>query len=172
MSKASSSCGDYSGLVNGLRAAFNTHKTKSIEWRREQLINLEKLINENTTALCAALKKDMNRPAQETICYELELTKSSIHHALKSLNELKKLQPAPADLALRVVYSASIQYQPYGVVLIIGAWNYPYQLTLLPLVGAIASGNCVLVKPSEISINSANLIEELIDKYLDKVINA
>ena len=67
----------------------------------------------------------------------------------------------------RALYSTYIQYQPLGVVLIIGAWNYPYQLTLVPLVGALASGNCVIVKPSELSSKSAQLLEKLWPKYFD-----
>lgn len=63
----------------------------------------------------------------------------------------------------------SIYHDPYGVVLIMGAWNYPLQLTLLPACGAIAAGNCVILKPSEVSPASAQLMAELIPKYLDPV---
>lgn len=59
--------------------------------------------------------------------------------------------------------------EPFGVVLVMGAWNYPLQLTLLPVVGAIASGNCVVIKPSEVAPATAKLIAELIPKYLDSV---
>lgn len=62
-----------------------------------------------------------------------------------------------------------IYNDPYGVVLIMGAWNYPLQLTLLPLAGAIAAGNCCILKPSELSSASAKLVEELVPKYLDNV---
>jgi acyl-CoA reductase-like NAD-dependent aldehyde dehydrogenase len=62
-----------------------------------------------------------------------------------------------------------IYNDPYGVVLIIGAWNYPLQLTLLPVSGAIAAGNCVIIKPSEVAAASADLIAKLVPKYLDQV---
>lgn len=65
--------------------------------------------------------------------------------------------------------SVEIQKHPYGVVLIIGPWNYPLQLTLLPLAGAIAAGNCVILKPSEVSPASAKFIAETLPKYLDNV---
>ena len=64
-----------------------------------------------------------------------------------------------------------IYKDPYGVVLIIGAWNYPLQLTLLPVIGAIAAGNCVIIKPSEVAPETAKLIASLIPKYLDQVSN-
>lgn len=62
-----------------------------------------------------------------------------------------------------------IQKEPYGVVLVIGAWNYPIQLTLVPVLGAIAAGNCVVIKPSEVAEHSANLLKKLIPMYLDQV---
>lgn len=62
-----------------------------------------------------------------------------------------------------------IYKDPYGVVLVMGAWNYPLQLTLLPVAGAIAAGNCVIIKPSELSPASAELVKELVPKYLDNV---
>lgn len=65
--------------------------------------------------------------------------------------------------------SVELHKDPYGVVLIIGAWNYPIQLTLVPLLGAIAAGNCAILKPSEISSASSELLANLIPQYLDKV---
>ncbi len=70
-------------------------------------------------------------------------------------------------IQVRALYATYIQYEPLGVTLIIGAWNYPYQLALVPLVGALASGNCAVVKPSELSGNSAKLLEKLWPKYFD-----
>jgi acyl-CoA reductase-like NAD-dependent aldehyde dehydrogenase len=100
---------------------------------------------------------------------ELLMAKNSIKETLDYIDEYQKPQKVTPQLQMRLSYSTSIQYQPYGVVLIIGAWNYPIQLTLVPLVGAIASGNCVLIKPSELSEHSAKLIEKLIPKYMDNV---
>ncbi len=97
------------------------------------------------------------------------MVKNSIQETLDSIDEFKKPQSVTPQLQMRLSYSTAVQYQPYGVVLIIGAWNYPVQLTLVPLVGAIASGNCVLVKPSELSENTAKLLEKLIPKYMDNV---
>jgi acyl-CoA reductase-like NAD-dependent aldehyde dehydrogenase len=75
----------------------------------------------------------------------------------------------PSKGLVNILDSLLIYNDPYGVVLIMGAWNYPLQLTLLPLVGAIAAGNCVVIKPSEVSPASASLVAKLIPKYLDQV---
>lgn len=66
--------------------------------------------------------------------------------------------------------TAYIQREPYGVALVMGAWNYPIQITMLPVLGAIAAGNCVVLKPSELAASTAKILEELIPKYLDNVI--
>ena len=70
---------------------------------------------------------------------------------------------------VNILDGIEIHKDPYGVVLVIGAWNYPLQLTLLPMMGAIAAGNCVIVKPSEVSQATSKLVAELIPKYLDNV---
>lgn len=70
---------------------------------------------------------------------------------------------------MNVLDSLKIYRDPYGVVLILGAWNYPVQLTLMPLIGAIAGGNCVIIKPSEIAPASAKVMKSLVEKYLDTV---
>lgn len=154
-------------IVNKLRTSFNTNETKSLKWRISQLKAVERLIDENKTELCDALKHDLNKNDHETVVMELGLIKNSITYMMKNLSswmEPKKVNPI---IQARALYSTYIQYQPLGVVLIIGAWNYPYQLTLVPLVGALASGNCVVVKPSELSSKSAQLLEKLWPKYFD-----
>lgn len=70
---------------------------------------------------------------------------------------------------VNILDGVEIHKDPYGVVLIIGAWNYPLQLTLVPMIGAIAAGNCVILKPSEIAQATANILAEIIPKYLDTV---
>lgn len=70
---------------------------------------------------------------------------------------------------LNMMDTAYIQREPYGVALVMGAWNYPIQITVLPVLGAIAAGNCVVLKPSELAASTAKILEELIPKYLDNV---
>lgn len=154
-------------IVNNLRKSFNTHVTKSIKWRKEQLHALERLIDENKEALCNALKQDLNKADHETIVMELGLIKNSITHSLHNLEYWMTPQKQTPIIQARSLYSTYIDHQPLGVCLIIGAWNYPYQLALVPLVGAIVAGNCALVKPSELSPKSSELLEKLWPKYFD-----
>ena len=162
-------------VVNTLRKSFNTNVTKSFEWRNAQLLAIEKLIDENTNELCEALKQDLNKPKHESMTLEIGMIKNSIIYCSKNLKSWIQPQKVNPIIQARALYSTYIQYQPLGVCFIIGAWNYPLMLTIVPLVGAIASGNCALVKPSELSPNTAKLLEELFPKYLDsnfiKVVN-
>jgi len=155
-------------LVRKLRGSFKTNETKSVKWRKENLLALKRLINENEKELCDALKADLNKHEQETISMEIGIINNSIVHALNNLDDVVKAKKVKPIIQGRALYSTYVQSQPYGVVFIIGAWNYPYQLTLVPLVGAIACGNCALVKPSELSVNSAALLEKLWPKYFDE----
>ena len=156
-------------IVLGLRKSFNSRLTKSLDWRVKQLNALEKLLIENESEICASLKKDLNKHALETVLSEIGMIKNAIIHTLNHLDENVKPKKVSPQFPMNLSYSAYVQNQPYGVVLIIGAWNYPFQLCLVPLVGAIASGNCALIKPSELADESAKLIEKLVHKYLDKV---
>jgi acyl-CoA reductase-like NAD-dependent aldehyde dehydrogenase len=81
-----------------------------------------------------------------------------------------KPKPVPKNLVV-MMDDAYIHYEPYGLVLIIGAWNYPIQLALCPLIGAITAGNCAIVKPSEVSPATAQALADLIPRYLDNVCN-
>ncbi len=155
-------------LLHKLRASFKTNETKSVKWRTENLLALQRLINENKNELCDALKADLNKHEQETIGMELGIINNSIVYALKNLDDVVKPRKVNPIIQGRTLYSTYVQNQPYGVVFIIGAWNYPFQLTLVPLVGAIACGNCALVKPSELSANSSKLLEKLWPKYFDE----
>lgn len=154
-------------LVKNLRKSFNTHETHKLEWRKKQLLAIERLIDENQDELIEALKQDLNKPNHETIIMEFGVIKNAITHTLKNLEHWMQPQKVNPIIQVRALYSMYVQYQPLGVCLIIGAWNYPYQLTLVPLVGALASGNCAIVKPSELSPNSSKLLEKLWPKYFD-----
>lgn len=154
-------------LVEKLRTSFRTNETKSVKWRRDNLLALERLIDENTDSLCDALKKDLNKHKNEVHGMELGLIKNSITFALNNIDSYCKPRKVNPIIQSRALYSTYVQYQPHGVVFIIGAWNYPLQLLLVPLVGAIASGNCALVKPSELSENTCQLLEKLWPKYFN-----
>ena len=117
-------------IVQSLRQSFKTKVTHGIKWRIEQLNALMRLVDENQDELIEAIKKDLKRHEQETVLAEFSLIKNGI---IYSLNHLEKwMKPTKADLPVlaRAAFSAQVYNEPLGVVLIIGAWNYPYQLTL------------------------------------------
>ena len=101
-------------------------------------------------------------------CFELEMVKNEIIYMLKNLRKFAKDEKLPWN-ALTVLDSAFIRREPFGVCLIVGSWNYPFVVTMKPLIGAIAAGNCVVVKPSEISVESANVMAKLLPQYIDPV---
>ncbi|XP_071547048.1 aldehyde dehydrogenase, dimeric NADP-preferring-like isoform X2 [Panulirus ornatus] len=153
-------------VVNKAREAFLSGKTRDVEFRRKQLKALKRMYEENETAFCTALAKDLNKPRQESVLLELNLLKDDLTHILSRLDDWTQPEKTPPNL-VTIFDKPVIYHDPFGVVLIIGAWNYPVQLSLLPLSGAIAAGNCVIIKPSEVSPATAEIIADLIPKYLD-----
>ena len=150
-------------IIAKQRQFFQTGKTKDLAFRIAQLQILKQLVMENKSAIIQALKSDLHKPEFETYATEIGVNKE-IDYALKHINNWTKPKKAavPWDL---FSYSAKIYPEPLGVILIIGHWNYPFQLIISPLVGAIASGNCTIIKPSEFAPHTSNLISELIHKY-------
>lgn len=155
-------------LCDTLRESFNSEVTQSIEWRKQQLEALLRLVDENKDEMCEALKKDLNKHEHETIVFEIALIKNGIINTLNNLDKWVKPEKVTLPVAVRGLYSTYIQHQPLGVVLIISAWNYPFQVALVPLVGALAGGNCAIVKPSELSPTTASLLERIWPKYFDQ----
>lgn len=154
-------------IVNHLRENFNAGITLTYSYRYEQLKNLERLYDENTDAMVAALSEDLHKTKMEAIISEVEYLKNDLRNILYDLHNWMEPESCCKPLAniLDKVFTVA---EPYGVVLIIGAWNYPLQLIFAPLAGAIAAGNCVVIKPSEIAVATSKLISELIPKYLDQ----
>ncbi|GAV08685.1 hypothetical protein RvY_18344-2 [Ramazzottius varieornatus] len=153
--------------VQKLRRTFQSGKTRPYEFRKKQLEGLLKFLNENVDLLCDALWKDLHKPRQECIVTEIEITKNEILVALANLKKWMSPKPTEKSLATLADYPF-IQHEPYGVVMIIGAWNYPVNLLLGPLVGAIGAGNCVLIKPSEVAENLERTIYEMLPNYIDQ----
>ena len=113
-----------------------------------------------------ALKSDLGRHKQEAQILEIEFLKNDLRNTLMHLDEWAKPEEPAKDL-VNIMDKVRIFKDPYGVVLVMGAWNYPLQLTLLPMAGAIAAGNCVVVKPSDVSTACEKFIAEQLPKYLD-----
>lgn len=146
--------------ITQLRSYFQQGHTRSLKFRLQALTTLEKLIVENQEQICAALYQDLRKPKQEALISEIAVTLEEIRLTKKKLK--KWMKPKCVGSALSTLPSRNrIHFEPLGVVLIIGPWNYPFQLAVAPLVGAIAAGNCAVIKPSELAPNTAKLIADL-----------
>ncbi|KDR13306.1 Aldehyde dehydrogenase family 3 member B1, partial [Zootermopsis nevadensis] len=154
-------------IVQKARNTFKSGRTRTIAFRESQLKQLLSMVEENTVEMIEAVAEDLRKSKQEAVMLEINVVINDVRHALFHLKEWTEPEKPSKDL-VNVMDSLLIYNDPYGVVLIMGAWNYPLQLTLLPVVGAIAAGNCVVIKPSEVSPASGNLMAKLIPKYLDQ----
>ncbi|ARV60261.1 aldehyde dehydrogenase family protein [Nostocales cyanobacterium HT-58-2] len=152
-------------IIRKQRDFFKTGKTKDVNFRLEQLKILKQAVSENKEAIIQALKADLNKPEFESYATEIG-TLQEIDYAIKHIKTWTKPQKAPVSLQLFPA-SAKIYPEPLGVVLIIGPWNYPFQLSISPLVGAISAGNCAIVKPSELAPHTSHLLSKLLGKYFD-----
>jgi aldehyde dehydrogenase (NAD+) len=157
---------DVAKTVARLRQTFATGKTRSVQWRQTQLRALEKMMVENEPAIAAALEEDLDRSPFEAWLADVATTAGEARYAAKHVKKWMRRKYRRLELA-QLPGRGWVEYEPYGTVLIIGAWNYPFYLTLGPLVGAIAAGNTVVLKPSEIAQASADLMAELVPRYLD-----
>jgi aldehyde dehydrogenase (NAD+) len=136
--------------------------------RKAALLQLKKAIAVNETRIYEALQQDLKRPRFEAFALELSLVNQEIDDALSSLSDWCKTVKVSTPFQFQPGTSY-IKPHPLGLVLIFSPWNYPFQLSLVPLISAIAAGNCAIVKPSEIASHSEKLIVELINSYLDPV---
>lgn len=157
---------DYDSMMKTLRQSFSNGKVFPLCHREKFLKSLRLMFDENLEKMCEALNKDLGRPRQEAITLELNLIRNEIVLTLENLKAWMK-PDRPSKSLVTFFDDLYIYKDPYGVVLVIGAWNYPIQLSLLPLVGAIAAGNCAVIKPSELAPNCAELIAELVPHYLN-----
>ncbi|MFJ7151376.1 aldehyde dehydrogenase family protein [Streptomyces sp. NPDC100445] len=154
-------------VVARLRATFRTGRTKSVQWRTGQLRRLRAMLTERGADLAAALHADLGKSSTEAYRTEIDFTVREIDHTLDHLDEWLRPEPAPVPAHLGADTTAWTQYDPLGVVLVIAPWNYPAQLLLAPVVGALASGNAVVAKPSELAPATSAALAELIPAYLD-----
>jgi len=153
-------------VVEGCRKTFDAGTTRPISWRKTQLLNFLRLLDENASVFASALAKDLHKPEQEALSMELEYVRNDVRGVLNNFEDWVQDHHVEKNI-VTMLDQTFLHYDPLGVVLIIGAWNYPLQLTLGPLAGAIAAGNCAVLKPSEISPATAAVISELLPKYLD-----
>jgi aldehyde dehydrogenase (NAD+) len=152
-------------IIRKQRTYFHSGYTKETAFRTEQLNTLKRAIQENTASIVDALHKDLHKPELETYATEISIVRE-VDYALKHIKSWVKPQKVKLSLE-QLPASGYIRPEPLGVVLIIGPWNYPFQLLIAPLIGAIAAGNCAILKPSEIASNTSKVVSQMIQKHFD-----
>lgn len=157
----------YKPVVDELRATFKSGKTKDLAWRRKQLEGIQVAMEENHEEITKALRADLGGPKTRGI-YDMG-SWNAADMALQNLDKWAADQPAstPLTVSPSMMGKSWIKQEPKGVVLILSPWNFPIELCLHPLIAALAAGNCVVLKPSEVSKHCAVVIEKLVNKYLD-----
>ncbi|KFO74386.1 Fatty aldehyde dehydrogenase [Cuculus canorus] len=154
-------------VVGKARAAFNSGRSRPLEFRMRQLKALERMVQEKEKEILAALKADLHKCGPNAYSHEILSVLGELALAMDKLPSWAAPQPVKKNL-LTMRDEAFIHFEPLGVVLVIGAWNYPFVLIMQPLIGAITAGNAVVVKPSEISENTAQLVADLLPQYIDR----
>ncbi|WP_226670373.1 aldehyde dehydrogenase [Metabacillus litoralis] len=145
---------------------FKTGATRSKEFRVKMLETLEKQIKKNEEEISRALKLDLNKSESEAYVTEIGFLLEEIRFTMKHINRWMK----PKKVKTAITHIGSKSYtiaEPYGVSLIIAPWNYPFQLQLAPLIGAIAAGNTAILKPSELTPNTSNILASIISEVFD-----
>lgn len=157
----------FRNLINEQREYFNNDNTKRYSFRLEMLKRLKTKILENEEKIAAALYKDLNKSYEESYMTEIGMTLKELNYQIKHLKKHMKLIKKKTPLALFPAKSY-LKPEPLGNVLIISPWNYPFLLTINPLIGAIAAGNTAILKPSEYSVNTSNIIKEMINEIYEE----
>ncbi len=152
--------------VEKQRAFFNSNKTKDIDFRIQQLTKLRNLLKDNDALLNEAIYADFKKSAFDTFTTELALLFIEIDKTIKNLKKWSRRKRVRTDIANFPAKSYIIP-EPLGVCLIIGAWNYPYQLAFSPAIAAIGAGNTVILKPSELPSESSKVMAKLINENFD-----
>ncbi|MET9462713.1 aldehyde dehydrogenase family protein [Streptomyces canus] len=154
-------------VVGRLRATFNTGVTRPLDWRVDQLQRLRALLVENEQELIDALWADLRKNAAEAKMQEIDFTVADIDEALANLENW--LQPRPVEVPAHFgpTTTAYTTYDPLGVVLVIAPWNFPLHLLIDPIIGALAAGNTVVAKPSEMSVHTSAVASRLLREYFD-----
>lgn len=153
--------------VNKQREYFKSDSTLDYKFRMKQLIKIEKIIKKHMKDIHYALKLDLNKAEMESYMCETGLVLEEISYIKKHLKHWMNRKYVPTPLAHFPSISFKA-YEPYGVVLIMSPWNYPFQLALIPLISAIAAGNCAVLKVSAYSTHTSRLLCELFDQYFDE----
>lgn len=154
-------------LLKSQHDFFQTGKTKDVDFRKQVLKKLLQTLQRKEEKICEALYKDFKKPKFESIATETAIVIKELKLAIKNIKHWSKPKRVPASF-LNYPSSDWIYTQPYGTVLIIAPWNYPFQLVISPLIGAIAAGNTAVIKPSEHAPYTAQVLEEIFNSVFQK----
>jgi len=157
---------DFAPLVGELRATYDAGTTRPLGWRMEQLHGLLRLLDEGETELLDALQADLGKPRTEGWSSDLAVTAAEVRFAIARLKHWARPERVRIPL-LAFPGRASIHREPLGVVLVMAPWNYPVYLLATPVAAAIAAGNCVVAKPSELAPATSAALARLVPRYLD-----
>ncbi len=158
---------NFQDILTEQREFFNSQKTKNLKFRKMYLEKLKDVIIKNEDLLYKAIYEDFGKSKFDTLTTEISFVIKDIDYYLKNLNSLSKPKSVRTNLANQLG-SSKIHPEPLGCTLIIGAWNYPYQLSLSPVVAALAAGNTCILKPSEIAENSMKAMTKIINENFPK----
>ncbi|MBT3418299.1 MAG: aldehyde dehydrogenase [Flavobacteriales bacterium] len=158
---------DIPKIVNQQKRFFNSNSTKEVTLRIDTLKKLKLILKENEEKLYTAIYTDFKKSKFETYLTELSLIYNEMNDAILNLKKWSKKKRVNTNLANFPAKSYIIP-EPLGTVLVISAWNYPYQIALIPAISAIAAGNTVVIKPSEIPNNTSKILAELINTNFDE----
>src|ERR1700739_4428311 len=157
---------DAAALLGEVRGVFDSGRTRGLSWRRDQLRGIEALCDERDPEIAEALAEDLGRPPLDAWLGDIASTKAEAAYARKHLKRWMRFRRVPLPLN-QLPGRGWVRYDPLGVVLVIGPWNYPLYLSLAPLVAAVAAGNCAVVKPSELAPATSAVLARLLPEYLD-----
>ncbi|PCE64192.1 aldehyde dehydrogenase [Sediminicola luteus] len=144
------------------QAFFKSQITKDVNYRKEALKRLEKEILAQEDAVCEAIHADFKKPFFETLATETQLVLAELRATIKNIKGWARPKKVRATM-VNFPSSDFIHYEPYGNVLVMAPWNYPFQLALLPLIGAVAAGNTVVLKPSEVTPHTSAIIRKIVE---------
>ena len=157
---------NYADILQQQKTFFNTHATKDLNFRKAQLQKLKKVVKSNEKLLYDAIYQDFGKSEFETFGTEISFVYKDIDYYLKNLKSFAKPKSVLTNI-VNQMGSSKIVFEPLGNCLVIGAWNYPYQLTLTPVIAAIAAGNTCMIKPSELPENTMKAMAKLINENFD-----
>ncbi len=152
---------------NDLKTTFYSGRTRDLRWRAEQLTALERMMSEREGEFIDALRQDLGKHALESWMAEISYVAEDAAYCRKNLRRWMKAKRISTPV-VAMPGKSWIQPEPLGVVLVIGAWNYPLMLTMAGAAAAIAAGNCVVIKPSELAPATSALLAKCVPEYLDE----